>query len=69
MNQKDELKDLFRTTCFSSANKSSHYNRQKSRFERNIQHFDHPRDIKVSQHILMIAEMFTSKASTGSSQS
>lgn len=50
--------------CFSSANRSSHYNRQRLRFERNISNLEHKGEMKISTHVKVIAEMFTSLAHT-----
>ena len=46
--------------CFSSANRHSHYNRQKILFERNINHLHIHKDPKISKHVQMIADMFIS---------
>jgi hypothetical protein len=50
--------------CFSSANRSSHYNRQRVRFERNISELEHKGEMKISSHVKVIAEMFTALSQT-----
>lgn len=55
-----EVDIMSKTYCFSSANKHSHYNRQKALFERNLfQLENNKKEVKVSQHVLMIAELFS----------
>ena len=44
-----------RSPCFSSVNRHSHYNRQKSRFEKNIEQLHHTAQLTVPRHVKMIA--------------
>lgn len=48
--------------CFSSANRHSHYNRQKTLFEKNLTHLEAKKELKISHHVKMIAEMFSALA-------
>ena len=48
--------------CYSSANRHSHYNRQRVLFEKNLNQLEPVREAKVSQHVQMIAEMFDDMA-------
>ena len=50
--------------CFSSVSRSSHYNRQRVRFERNISQLEHKGEVKISSHVKVVAEMFTALAQT-----
>lgn len=50
--------------CFSSANRSSHYNRQRQRFERNISNLENKGEMRISNHVKVVAEMFTALSQT-----
>jgi len=63
MSYKEDISLLSNTHyCFSSANRHSHYNNQKIRFEKNLLELENKKELKLSQHVKMIAEMFTSLA-------
>lgn len=47
------------TPIFSSANRHSHYNRQRTRFEKNLAQMSSTPSAHIPQHVKMIADMYS----------
>lgn len=50
--------------CYSSANRCSHYNRQKAIFEKNITQLEPRKQMHISTHVKVVKEMFSALAQT-----